>query len=219
MDGQGDVSLRPGSYQRLSQGFMLATVAEEKPDRRPAMLVCVYEESDPLWPLGDLASTPAPGFSARVVPVGPDDPATLAGLITNELADTDCRAVLLVGRTRKTARFRLQMRAENRALAGGRKLSETGPALARATAPVAEMVRALSDAGFAADATSDCEGDAGSYLLYRVLTALPDDADAVAVGLLRAPSDLSPEDTRRGIETAAQAMARHLTPLPRARFS
>ena len=198
---------------------MLDTVAEEKPDRRPAMLVCVYEESDPLWPLDDLRSAPALGFAARVVPVGPDDPATLAGLITSELGDTDCRAVLLVGRTRKADHFRLQMRAENRVLNGGRKLSETGPALARATAPVAEMVRALSDAGIAADATSDCEGDAGSYLLYRVLTALPDGADAVAVGLLRAPSGLSPEEVLRGVETAAQAMARHLSPLPRARFS
>jgi hypothetical protein len=198
---------------------MLDTLAEEKPDRRPAMLVCVYEDADPLWPIDILRASPANSLAPRLVPLGPDDPATLAGLITGELDDADCRAVLLVGRTRKADRFRIQMRAENRALTGGKKLSETGPALARATAPVAEMVRALGDAGFAAEATSDCEEDVGSYLLYRVLTALPDNADAVAVGLLRTPGGLNADDARRGVEAAALAMARHLTPLPRARFS
>ncbi len=198
---------------------MLDTVAEEKPDRRPAMLVCVYEASNPLWPLDPLQGGGANTLAARLVPLGPDEPATLAGMITGALDDADCRAVLLVGRTRKADRFRLQMRAENRALSGNKKLSETGPALARATAPVAEMVRALGDAGFAAEATSDCEEDVGSYLLYRVLTALPDNADAVAVGLLRTPGGLDADAARRGVETAARAMARHLTPLPRARFS
>lgn len=207
-------SVRPAGWrQRLSQGFMLDTAAEEKPDRRPAMLVCVYEDADPIWPLE--AGTP----NARIVSVGPDDPAVLAGVITGELDDEACRAVLLVGRTKKADRFRIQMRAENRALSGGKKLSLTGPAVARATAPVSEMVRALSDAGFAADATSESEDDAGSYLLYRVLTALPDNADAVAVGLLRTPSGLAPEAARRGVEAAAAAMARHLSPLPRARLS
>lgn len=197
-----------------SQGFMLDTAAEEKPDRRAAMLVCVYDDADDLWPL----DAPA-GLNARIRPVGPDDPAVLASVITGELDDEACRAVLLVGRTKKADRFRIQMRAENRALSGGKKLSLTGPAVARATAPVSEMVRALSDAGFAADATSESEDDAGSYLLYRVLTALPDNADAVAVGLLRTPDGLSAEETRRGVEAAAAAMARHLSPLPRARVS
>jgi pyrrolidone-carboxylate peptidase len=193
---------------------MLDTAAEKKPDRRPAMLVCVYDGTDPVWPL-----EASGGTNARILPVGPDDPTVLAGVITGELDDEACRAVLLVGRTKRADRFRIQMRAENRALASGKKLSLTGPAVARATAPVSEMVRALSDAGFAADATSDCEDDAGSYLLYRVLTALPDNEDAVAVGLLRTPSGLPPEDARRGVEAAALAMARHLSPLPRARLS
>jgi pyrrolidone-carboxylate peptidase len=198
---------------------MLDTVAEEKPDRRPAMLVCMYEESDPAWLLQMLDVSSGTGSAVRIVPFGPDDPEALARALTGQLDDTDCRAVLLVGRTRKADRFRLQMRAENRTLTGGQKLSGTGPALARATAPVAEMVRALGDAGFAADATSDCEEDAGSYLLYRVLTALPDHADAVAVGLLRTPGGLTTEETRRGVAAATMAMARHLTPLPRARFN
>lgn len=198
---------------------MLDTLAEEKPDRRPAMLVCVYDVADGLWPMTGLEDGATGPIAARVVPLGPDEPAALATRITGALADTDCRAILLVGRTRKADRFRIQMRAENRVLGGGRKLSDTGPALARATAPIAEMVRALGDAGFAADATSDSEDDAGSYLLYRLLTALPDNADAVAVGLLRAPDGLDAHDARRGVETAAMAMARHLTPLPRSRLS
>lgn len=193
---------------------MLDTAAEEKRDRRPAMLVCVYEDADPIWPLQ------APGTpTARILAVGPDDPAVLAGVITGELDDEACRAVLLVGRTRKTDGFRVQLRAENRSLTGGKKLALTGPAVARATAPASEMVRALSEAGFAADATSDSEDDAGSYLLYRVLTALPDNVDAVAVGLLRTPANLAAEEARRGVETAALAMARHLSPLPRTRLS
>ena len=111
------------------------------------------------------------------------------------------------------------MRAENRAPTGGKKVSQTGPALARATAPAAEMVRALTEAGLAADATSESEEDVGSYLLYRILTALPDNADAPSVGLLRTPASLNADQLRLGLQTAAAAMARHLSPLPRARLS
>jgi hypothetical protein len=81
------------------------------------------------------------------------------------------------------------------------------------------MVRALGEAGFPAEATSDSEDDAGSYLLYRVLTALPDNADAVSVGLLRTPAGLEPDAARRGVEAAAMAIARHLSLLPRTRLS
>jgi len=197
---------------------MLDTIAENQPDRRPAILVCVYETADPLWNALDGGDGWAPP-GARLRPVGPGEPADLAQLITGELDHADCRAVLLVGRTRKSDGFRVQMRAENRALTGGKKLSQTGPGMARATAPVAEMVRALNEAGLIADATSDSEEDVGSYLLYRVLTALPDNADAPAVGLLRAPSTLDEAQLRLGIQTAAAAMARHLSPLPRARLS
>ena len=195
---------------------MLDTIAEKQPDRRPAIVVCVHDIADPLWPEGDDAWSP-PG--ARLRSVGPGDPAALAGLITGQLDDSDCRAVLLIGRTRKSDGFRIQMRAENRALTGGQKVSRTGPSLARATAPAADMVRALNEAGFVADATSDSEEDVGSYLLYRILTALPDNADAPSVGLLRVPAAMEGDQLRLGVQTAAAAMARHLPPLPRARVS
>ena len=195
---------------------MLDTIAENQPDRRPAILVCVYDVADPLWPAVDDDAWSPPG--ARIRSVAPGEPTTLAGLITSELDDADCRAVLLIGRTKKSDGFRIQMRAENRALTGGKKLSETGPGLARATAPAADMVRALNDAGLTAEATSDSEEDVGSYLLYRILTALPDNADAPSVGLLRVPVALDEDQLRLGVQTAAAAMARHLSPLPRARF-
>jgi pyrrolidone-carboxylate peptidase len=199
---------------------MLDTVDETQPDRRPAILVCVYESEDPSWAaLEDMADDGWHPHSARALPIGPGDPDVLAGLLTGELEDPDCRGVLLVGRTRRTDGFRIQMRAENRTLTGGARLVRTGPALARATAPVAEMVRALTDAGLAADASSESEEDAGSYLLYRILTALPDSVDAPAVGLLRVPAATDPQDLRTGIRTAAGAIARHLSPLPRIRLS
>lgn len=196
---------------------MLDTIAENQPDRRPAILVCAYEASDFLWPARDAELWSPPG--ARVRAMAADDPAALAAMITGQLDDAECRAVLLIGRTKKSDGFRIQMRAENRALTGGQKLSQTGPALARATAPAADMVRALTDAGLAAEATSDGEDDAGSYLLYRILTALPDNADVPSVGLLRASASMDEDQVRLGVQTAATAMARHLSPLPRARFS
>ena len=199
---------------------MLDTIAENQPDRRPAILVCVYETADTMLATmnaGEAASWSPPG--TRVRALGPDDPAALAEAISSHLDSADCSAVLLIGRTRKSNGFRVQMRAENRGLIGGEKVSHTGPALARATAPAAEIVRALNDAGLAADATSDSEEDVGSYLLYRILTALPDNADVPSVGLLRTPATLTDDQLRLGLQTAAAAMARHLSPLPRARLS
>lgn len=196
---------------------MLDTIAENQPDRRPAILVCAFETSDPLWSSFDAEAWSPLG--ARIRATAPNDPAALVDLITAQLQDADCRAVLLVGRTKKSDGFRVQMRAENRDLNGGGKLSQTGPGLARATAPAADMIRALTDAGLTAEATSDGEDDAGSYLLYRILTALPDDADVPSVGLLRAPTSMDKQQVRLGVETAVAAMARHLSPLPRARLS
>lgn len=199
---------------------MLDTLAETNPDRRPAILVCVYEPEDHAWgALDDVTSTGWNPAGARALPIGTGDPDSLAEQISEGLGHVDCCAVLLVGRTRRSEGFRVQMRAENRALAGGSKISSTGPAMARATAPIAEIVRALSDAGLSADATSECEEDVGSYMLYRILTALPDAADAPAVGLLRVPIAIDPESLRTALRTATSAMARHLSPLPRKRLS
>jgi hypothetical protein len=188
-------------------------IHETAADRRPTVLVCAFETDDPVWEGLDHAHS----ANARLRLVAAAEPDALAQAIAGELLDSDCRAVLLVGRTRKSDGFLVQMRAENRALTGGGKLAQTGPGTARATAPVADMVRALHQAGLAAAATSDSEEDAGSYLLYRVLTALPDDVDAPSIGLLRASGSLDPDHILLGLQAAAAAMARHLSPLPRHR--
>lgn len=196
---------------------MLAS-SETRPDRRPSIVICAYDVADGGWDaVEDLSGAIWHPAGARTVPVAPGEPARLAELLSNHLREADCRAVLLVGRTRRSDGFRVQMRAENRTLDGAHRLSQTGPALARTTAPVAEMVRALKEAGLAADASSDDEDDAGGFLLYSVLTSLPDDADVPAVGLLRAPAGVGQIALDKGVRAAAAAIARHLSPLPRAR--
>lgn len=185
-------------------------------DTRPGIVICAWDAGETGWdPVEDLSGEPWSPNGARTVPVPPADPETLASTLSAHLSDQRCRALLLVGRTRAHDGFRLQMRAENRSLDGTHRLDGVGPSVARATAPVAEMIRALKEAGLPADATSEAEDDAGSYLLYRVLANLPDGSDTPAVGLLRAPETETAAAVQQAVKTAAQAMARHLSPLPR----
>ena len=93
------------------------------------------------------------------------------------------------------------------------------PAMARATAPVGDIVRALNEAGLSVSASSESEEDAGSYLLYRVLSGLPDGADTPVIGLLRAPEHETDDAVQRAVKATAGAMALHLGSLPRARAS
>lgn len=195
----------------------MAELDQTSTDTRPAIVICAWDAGESGWdPVEDLSGEPWNPNGARTVPVPSDVPEILASTLAGHLSDRRTRALLLVGRTRKASGFRLQMRAENRTLDGARA-DDVGPSIARATAPVGEMVRALNEAGLAAGATSDAEEDAGSYLLYRVLSGLPDDADTPVVGLLRAPENESDAAVQRAVKTAAQAMARHLAPLPRSR--
>jgi AcrR family transcriptional regulator len=194
----------------------MSPTPEFRTDRRPALVICAYDPDDTDWdPVEDLSGTPWSPDGARTVAVSAADPEALARILRTHLETRDCRALLLVGRTHRSDTFQIQMRADNRALHGGVKLTSTGPATARTTAPVAEMVRALNDAGLAAGASSDGEEDVGSFLLYSLLTGLPDNIDAPAVGLLRAPIHMSPTDLNKGVRITASAIARHLSPLPR----
>ncbi|RZJ29748.1 MAG: hypothetical protein EON85_06310 [Brevundimonas sp.] len=187
-------------------------------DTRPGIVICAWDATESGWdPVEDLSGEPWNPSGARTVPVPSADPDALVTTLGDHLNDRRCRALLLVGRTRKADGFRLQMRAENRSLDGARRADGVGPSVARATAPVGEMIRALNEAGLIADATSDAEDDAGSYLLYRVLAGLADGADTPAIGLLRAPEHEPDAAVQRAVKTAAQAMARHLAPLPRSR--
>lgn len=197
---------------------MLDTTSETGADRRPAIVICAWDDADAAWDLvEDLSGEPWSPTGARTIAVQAGEPAALASQLGDLVNDTRIRAVLLVGRSRKADGFVLQLRAENRGVHTGERLDKVGPAMARATAPVAEIVRALIDAGKFAETSSEAEDDAGSYLLYQVLTHLPEAADTPAVGLLRVPQDEGDESVRLAVKTAAQAMARHLSPLPRPR--
>lgn len=189
------------------------------PDLRPAILICAYDAEDPVWdPIEDLSGQPWSPTGARTLPVAAEPVETLAERLSASLADPGCRGLLLLGRTRRGEDFRIQTRAENRQPGGRDRLDGSAPGMARATAPAADIVRALNAAGLNAAATSDAEDDAGDSLLFRVLNALPDGGDAPAVGLLRAPRDLDETAVTAGVKAAAGAIARHLSPLPRRRI-
>ena len=80
---------------------------------------------------------------------------------------------------------------------------------------LAGLERDLTAAGLGALAASDAEEDAGSYILYRILNDLPDGAASPSIGLIRAPSNVPDAKVQLAVKTAATAIARHLTPLPR----
>lgn len=186
-------------------------------DRRPGIAICAYETDDPVWDfVEDLSGRLWNPPGARTVAVPADEPDALAQSLADCLRRNDCQALLLVGRSSRAPVFRVQMRAEGRTPGEGRRLSRTGPSIARSTAPVADMVRALHEAGLKADASSDAEDDVGSYLLYRLLSELPDSPDAPAIGLLRTPQPADEAVVSKGVKAAASAMARRLSPLPRA---
>lgn len=182
---------------------MPETDAEATRDRRPAIVICAWDPHDAGWNLvEDLSGQPWNPDGARTVTPDSAEPKALTDLLDNP----NCRALLLVGRSRSNDAFRIQMRAENRGPEDGERLTATGPGVARATAPVAEMVRALAAAGLEAGSTSDSERDAGSQLLYRVLTGLPDGQATPSIGLLRAPSRAPADQVRRAVKAAAEAM-------------
>lgn len=186
-------------------------------DRRPGIVICAWSPSWTAWdPVEDLSGEPwcPPGARTLAIP-GDASADRLAETLTEILTQEDCTALLLVGRTIHSGPVRLQMRAENRRLDAQGRLDETDPGIARVTAPVADMLRDLLEAGVSAIATSDAEEDAGSYVLYRILAELPDTLNSPSIGLLRIPDGESEAAVRTAVKTAASAIARRLAPLPR----
>lgn len=188
------------------------TEASPATDPRPTIVICTWDESEGGWDLvedlsGRLWSPPG----ARTVAVAPGDRAALAQELNRLLADRRCRALLLVGRTRRGDAFQVQLRAEDRS----GEPAQRAPSIVRATAPAAEIKQALLDAGLSAGVTSEAEDDAGSWLLHRILTDLPDGADLPAIGLLRAPERQPDADVQQAVRLAASAMARQMAAAPR----
>lgn len=191
---------------------------ESSPDLRPGLVICAYDVDEAAWdPIEDLSGLPWCPAGARTIAVAADAREALADRLSEHLKDSGCRGLLLVGRTRQGVDFRIQTRAENREPGGRDRIDADAPGMARATAPAAEMVRALNAAGLNVSASSEAEEDAGDYLLFRILNALPDGVDAPAVGLIRAPADLDDAAVTAGVKAAAGAIALHLSPLPRRR--
>ena len=82
---------------------MLDTIAETRPDRRPALVICAYDVGESAWdPAEDLSGATWSPSGARTVDVPAEDPERLASILSNHLRDADCRAILLVGRTRRS---------------------------------------------------------------------------------------------------------------------
>lgn len=190
--------------------------ADRADQRLPVIVLCGYDADDEVWdPVEDLSGAHWSPHGALAVNMTPGTPDDLYQALAEQLRDRRCRALLLVGRGRSPDRFTVQLRAENRALSGSGRMNADLPSLARATLPVADVIAALTDAGLKADATSEAEPDAGSYLLFRILAELPDVTEAPAVGLLRVPSDVSLETARKGVKAAASAIAAQLAPMGR----
>jgi hypothetical protein len=199
---------------------MIDIHAETSQDRRPGIVICAYDVGGCDWDFAeDLSGQLWNPAGARTIAVPAGEPSALVETLSRHIADADCRGLLLVGLNRHSSLFRIQMRAENRGLEPGFVPLQQSPSIARATAPAAGMVQALQDIGLSADATSDGEDDVGSYLLYRILCALPEGIDVPSVGLLRIPGDAEPEVVEQGIKAVAGVIARHMSPLPRARHS
>lgn len=189
---------------------MLETSAQAKSDLRPEIVVCVCD-LEVAETLGEAPALREGLQTARADRVDEADPEALAGLLERRVRDPACRAVLIVGRSRDGETFRIQTRAENRALGGRGRHLPTGPGIVRATAPATEIARALSDAGQSAEVSSDAEDDAASYVLFRALCGLPDGVDAPSVGLLRVPTG-DADLAGAGVEAAMRAIARHMSP-------
>lgn len=196
---------------------MLDPEVQTSQDRRPGIVICAYEADDEGWdPVEDLSGRFWDPPGARTVAVFADEPEALVSALADHLRSGECQGVLLVGRSARAPGFRIQMRAENHAPGQKQRLSRTGPGIARSTAPVADMIRALTEAGLKVDASSEAEDDVGSYLLYRMLAELPDGPEAPAIGLIRAPLPADERLVRKGVKAAASAMARRMTPLAKA---
>lgn len=199
---------------------MRESLLDQASDLLPTLVICAYDVGQTDWdPVEDLSGEPWRPVGARTLPVEADAPDILAARLSSALADPRCRGLLLVGRTAAQDGFRVQVRALNLSLDRTRRHQSVGPGVVRATAPGADMVQALKAAGLAASVSSEAEDDAGSYLLYRILSDLPDGVDTPAVGLLRAPPGVGEATVNCAVKTALQAIADHLAPLPRSRAS
>lgn len=172
-------------------------VAADRANGRPTLLVCGFDGGD-----GTVAEA-----VRRVVDEGcglvrgalrglalPPDRREAVEALFETVLGSAAAGVLLVDARPKAGAFEVLMRAENAVPGRGRaRISPIGPGVARATAPVAAMVRAIEAEGLPVRASSDAGDDVANYALYRLLTEFDDAPRAPGVGALFAPGRLGDE--------------------------
>ena len=154
-----------------------------------------------------------------------------AEMIDQALRESGCDGALMLGVAGKAREFRVEMRARNHAdrrrpdadgkLWRNAKIDPTGPAVARSTAPVVEMMRAIQDAGYPSVASSDAGDYLCNFTLYRLLTGVGEGVDGPPVGFLHVPRfferdgvdvPVELDDLERAVKAAATAFAFSLMP-------
>lgn len=134
----------------------------------------------------------------------PEDPADSAEAAQEAMAQSGCAGVLIVAEPMRGNAFQLALRALNRT---GRRerITPTGPAVARATAPVAAMLAALRSEGLDASTSSEPQPHLGNYALYRVLTEDAAGPASTWAGAMRPPANASSSTVEQGLRAAALA--------------
>lgn len=189
-------------------------------DRRPCILICNWDATRPVWDLvEDLSGVPWHPDNARSELInGNGDTLALAQALASCLQRGDARALLLLGHTRHAGPARLQLRAEA-PHEDGVRVDYDMPGVVRATAPAADILHAVTKANVAIVATSDAEEDAGSALLYHVMTLLGDDAETLAVAMLRFAPASTEATIASAVKATASVMTQHLSPQARSSSS
>jgi pyrrolidone-carboxylate peptidase len=134
-------------------------------------------------------------------------------------------AVLLLAAVPLGSDFRVEMRAQNRVgrrradaegrLWGDDRILPIGPGVVRATAPVAEMVKAIKAADCPVRACSDSGDFVGNFTFYRLLAELGPEEAHRAVGCLAIPARKDLDLVERAVKAATEAFAKSLSaPLP-----
>lgn len=207
----------------------MQSVAPDRANGRPTLLVCGFDAGDGtaaelLRRLSDDGRGPVRSLTV------PPSWREAAETILKAAAESLAAGVLLFDLRPQAGVFEVLMRAENVAsrrrrdgegvLFGRERISPIGPGVARATAPVAAMVRALQAEGLPVRASSDAGDDLVNYALYRMLTEYDGLARAPDVGAVFAPGRLgeggppSPLSTlEAGLRAAVGAFVNALPPV------
>ena len=194
---------------------MLDALETPSTDRRPGIAIVAWDRGFRAWDPFDSASgqTWHPR-GARAITITPADTDDLPATLAKALVGQSLSAILLVGRSNASGTIHIQTRAENRVPGSLDRDDPLAAGVVRATLSTAEILRDLTHEGLSARAVSEAENDAGSHLLFRILSHLPDQGATPPIGLVRLPRDMGPLQVNQAIRTIASTVSRHLPSLP-----